>query len=155
MSAMLWDVNNFQRPGASSNVAVGREFEEAAQLFFHSEGMMLAPNYSLPVGHRSFKKKRFDLGSASPRIIVECKSYTWTVSGNVPCAKIRGLNEAILQFSAAPRDYRKILFALRHLHPQSRVSLISHYIKCHGHLIGPGVEIWEFDADAKQGARVF
>lgn len=152
---MPWNVNNFQRIGASNNVAVGREFEEAAQHFFHSEGVILAPNYSVPVGHRSFRKKRFDLGSASPRILVECKSYTWTVSGNVPCAKIRGLNEAILQFSAALRDYRKILFALRHLHPQSRVSLISHYIKCHGHLVAPGVEIWEFDFDAKQGVRVF
>ena len=153
--AMPWNANNFQRIGASSNVAVGRGFEEAAQLFFHSEGMVLAPNYSVPIGHRSFRKKRFDLGSASPRILVECKSYTWTVSGNVPCAKMRGLNEAILQFSAAPRDYRKILFALRDLHPQSRVSLISHYIKCNGHLIGRGVEIWEFDIEARQGARVF
>src|SRR6218665_2075612 len=105
--------NNFQRIGALNNATVGREFEEAAQLFFHSEGVALAPNYSVPVGHRFFRKKRFDLGSASPRILVECKSYTWTVSGNVPSAKIRGLNEAILQFSAAPRDYRKILFALR------------------------------------------
>lgn len=86
---------------------------------------------------------------------MECKSYTWTVSGNVPCAKIRGLNEAILHFSAAPRDYRKILFVLRHLHPRSRVSLISHYIKCHGHLVGPGVEIWEYDLPARQGTRVF
>ncbi len=45
---------------------------------------------------------------------------------------------------------------LKHLHPHSKVSLISHYIKNNGHLIDArGVEIWEFDLDAKQGARVF
>ncbi|MDB5632673.1 MAG: hypothetical protein JWR49_1528 [Tardiphaga sp.] len=153
--AMLLDFNNYQRIGASSNAAVGREFEEAAQIFFHSEGVVLARNFVVPVGYKLRKNKRFDLGSASPRILVECKSYTWTASGNRPSAKIRGMNEAMLLFSVAPRDYRKILFVLKHLHPHSKVSLISHYIKNNGHLIGPGVEIWEFDLGARQGARVF
>lgn len=154
-NGMLWNVNDLRHTDAAGSVAVGRKFEQAAQLFFHSEGVVLAPNYSVPVGHRVLKTKRFDLGSASPRVLVECKSYTWTVSGYTPSAKMRGLNEAMLLFNAAPRNYRKILFVLRNLHPRSRVSLISHYIKCHGHLIGPGVEIWEFDLDARQGARVF
>ncbi|MEH2469511.1 hypothetical protein V1281_001241 [Nitrobacteraceae bacterium AZCC 2161] len=153
--AMLLDFNNYQRIGASSNAAVGREFEDAAQIFFHSEGVVLARNFVVPVGYKLRKNKRFDLGSASPRILVECKSYTWTASGNRPSAKIRGMNEAMLLFSVAPRDYRKILFVLKHLHPHSKVSLISHYIKNNGHLIGPGVEIWEFDLGARQGARVF
>jgi hypothetical protein len=153
--AMLLDFNNYQRIGASSNAAVGPEFEEAAQIFFHSEGVVLARNFIVPVGYKLRKNKRFDLGSASPRILVECKSYTWTASGNPPSAKIRGMNEAMLLFSVAPRDYRKILFVLKHLHPHSKVSLISHYIKNNGHLIGPGVEIWEFDLGARQGARVF
>lgn len=152
---MLLDFNNYQRIGASSNAAVGREFEDAAQIFFHSEGVVLARNFVVPVGYKLRKNKRFDLGSASPRILVECKSYTWTASGNRPSAKIRGMNEAMLLFSVAPRDYRKILFVLKHLHPHSKVSLISHYIKNNGHLIGPGVEIWEFDLGARQGARVF
>jgi hypothetical protein len=152
---MLLDFNNYQRIGASSNAAVGREFEDAAQIFFHSEGVVLARNFDVPVGYKLRKNKRFDLGSASPRILVECKSYTWTASGNRPSAKIRGMNEAMLLFSVAPRDYRKILFVLKHLHPHSKVSLISHYIKNNGHLIGPGVEIWEFDLGARQGARVF
>ena len=147
--------NNFQRIGASSNAAVGREFEEAARIFFHSEGIDLDRNFVVPVGYKLRKNKRFDLGSASLRILVECKSYTWTVSGNSPRAKIRGMNEAMLLFSVAPREYRKILFVLKHLHPHSKVSLISHYIRNNGHLVSPGVEIWEFDLVAKQGARVF
>jgi hypothetical protein len=65
------------------------------------------------------------------------------------------MNEVMLLFSVAPLDYRKILFVLKHLHQRSGVSLASHYVKNQGHLIGPGVEIWEFDLDLKQGARVF
>jgi hypothetical protein len=65
------------------------------------------------------------------------------------------MNEAMLLFSVAPPHYRKILFVLKHLHMRSGVSLSAHYVKNQGHLIGPGVEIWEFDLATKQGAWVF
>jgi len=42
---------------------------------------------------------------------------------------------------------------LKHL--RKNVSLAAHYIKTQGHLIGEGVEIWEFDMGAKHGERVF
>jgi hypothetical protein len=51
--------NNFQRLGSISNTHVGREFEEAARLFF-----------------------AVDLGSDDSPILVECKSFTWTSGGN-------------------------------------------------------------------------
>ena len=147
--------NNFQRVGVSSNTEAGRDFEDAAHIFFDTAGIKLARGFSAPVGYKVKKNKLFDLGSAEPPILVECKSYTWTESGNSPSAKIRGMNEAMLLFSVAPPEYRKILFVLKHTHPRSGVTLASHYIKNQGHLIGPGVEIWEFDLDAKQGERVF
>lgn len=147
--------NNFQRIGATSNTEAGREFEDAAHIFFDTAGIKLARGFSAPVGYKIKKNKIFDLGSAEPPILVECKSYTWTESGNSPSAKIRGINEAMLLFSVAPPQYRKILFVLKHTHPRSGVTLASHYIKNQGHLIGPGVEIWEFDLDAKRGERVF
>jgi hypothetical protein len=149
------DINNFQRVGAGSNTEAGREFEEAAHIFFEASGIKLTRDFMAPVGFKIKKKKKFDLGSADPPILVECKSYTWTVTGNSPSAKIRGMNEAMLVFSVAPPEYRKILFVLKHLHLRSGVSLAAHYIKNQGHLIGPGVEIWEFDLDAKQGVQVF
>ena len=61
----------------------------------------------------------------------------------------------MLHFSAAPPQYRKNLFLLKHLHQRSNVSLAAHYTKNQGHLIGPGVEVWEFDLNAKTGERVF
>lgn len=146
-------VNNFQRIGSKSNTHAGREFEEAARLFFAETGITLKPEFVAPVGHKIKKPHKFDLGSEDPPILVECKSYTWTSGGNSPSAKIRGLNEVMLLFSLAPRRYRKILFVLKHL--RKDVSLAAHYIKTQGHLIGPKVEIWEFDLDKKHGEQVF
>lgn len=145
--------NNFQRVGSVSNTHAGREFEEAARLFFAQTGIALQPGFSVAVGGHIKKAHKFDLGSEEPPMLVECKSYTWTSGGNSPSAKIRGMNEVMLLFSVAPERYRKILFVLKHL--RKNVSLAAHYIKTQGHLIGPNVEIWEFDLDAKQGERVF
>jgi hypothetical protein len=145
--------NNFQRVGSISNAHVGREFEDAARLFFFETGITLQSEFVVPVGYKVKKRHKFDLGSEHPPILVECKSYTWTSGGNSPSAKIRGLNEVMLLFSVAPSHYRKILFVLKHL--RNDTSLASHYIKTQGHLIGPGVEIWEFDLETKQGEKIF
>jgi hypothetical protein len=145
--------NNFQRAGALNNTQVGRDFEEAARLFFATTNIALQSGFSEKVGYKIKKSHKFDLGSKEPPILVECKSYTWTSGGNSPSAKIRGLNEVMLLFSLAPKRYRKILFVLKHL--RKDVSLASHYIKTQGHLIGPGIEIWEFDLEKKHGEQVF
>jgi len=59
----------------------------------------------------------------------------------------------MLLFSLAPKRYRKILFVLRHM--RKDVSLAAHYIKTQGHLIGPKIEIWEFDPDIQLAKQVF
>lgn len=151
----MTDVITFQRRGAISNTHAGREFEEATRLFFASTGITLSPAFPVPVGGRVKKNHSFDLGSENPAILVECKSYTWTETGNSPSAKIRGMNEVMLLFSVSPSYYRKILFVLKHLHHRTRLSLATHYIRTQGHLIPDGVEIWEFDLDAKTAARMF
>jgi len=145
--------NNFQRVGAPSNAQVGREFEEAARLYFESTGIALTRAFVQPVGYKIKKPHKFDLGSDNPPILVECKSLTWTSGGNSPSAKIRSLNEVMLLFSVSPPHYRRILFLLKHL--KGELSLGKHYIKSEGHLIGPGIEIWEFDLVAKVAERIF
>jgi len=62
------------------------------------------------------------------------------------------MNEVMLLFSVAPTNYRKILFVLKHL--RREISLATHYVKTQGHLISPGIEVWEFDLEAKNGTRV-
>jgi hypothetical protein len=100
--------NNFQRIGSVSNTHVGREFEEAARLFFATTGVSLQPGFAAPVGFKVKRSHKFDLGSEDPPILVECKSYTWTTGGNSPSAKIRGLNEVMLLFAVAPEHYREL-----------------------------------------------
>jgi hypothetical protein len=145
--------NRFQRVGSLSNAHAGREFEEAARLFFAETGIHLQSNFVAQVGYSIKKPHRFDLGSDNPPILVECKSFKWTSGGNSPSAKLQNLNEAMLYFSVCPQHYRRILFVLKHM--RKELSLASHYIKTRGHLIGPGVEVWEFDLDLRQGERVF
>jgi len=144
---------NFQRVGAISNTHVGREFELAAATYFAKIGIILVPEFIAPVGYKVKKPHKFDLGSENPPILVECKSYTWTSGGNSPSAKIRSMNEVMLFFSVAPSDFRKILFLLKHM--RNGISLAGYYVKTQGHLIGPGIEVWEFDLDAQNAERVF
>jgi hypothetical protein len=144
--------NNFQRVGAVSNTQVGNEFEEAARLFFAETGIHLQRNFVAPVGHIKKKPHKFDLGSEDPPILVECKSFTWTSGGNSPSAKLRNMNEVMLLFSVCPQHYRRILFVLKHM--RRDLSLASHYVKTQGHLIGPGIEVWEFDLDSKRGMKI-
>jgi hypothetical protein len=144
------DLNNFQRIGSASNTQAGNDFEEAAHAFFNNSGIKLKRNFGIDIGFTTKKNHNFDFGSDDPPILVECKSYTWTVSGNIPSAKIRGMNEVMLYFSAAPSRYRKILFLLKHNHTRQSVSLASHYIKNHRYLFVPSVEVWELDLDTKE-----
>jgi hypothetical protein len=145
-------VHNFQRIGSISNAHAGRDFEDAACAFFATTGIILRRDFAVSVGYDVKRPHKFDLGSDNPPILVECKSYTWTTGGNSPSAKIRGMNEVMLFFALAPAHYRKILFLLKHL--RGEVSLAQHYIKNYGHLVAPGVEIWEFAIEQKDGQRL-
>jgi hypothetical protein len=52
--------SNFQRVGAISNAHVGREFEEAARLFFEQTGISLSREFVAPVGFKIKKLHRFN-----------------------------------------------------------------------------------------------
>jgi hypothetical protein len=145
--------SNFQRIGARSNTHAGNEFELAAQAFFIQTGIHLTSNFEAPVGYKIKKSHRFDLGSDVPPVLVECKSLTWTQSGNTPSSKIKSMNEVMLLFSVCPQHYRRILFLLKHMRGDE--SLASYYIRTQGHLIGPNVEVWEFDIGSGHGERIF
>lgn len=64
-------VGRFQRKDALSNAHAGREFEEAAELFFHETGIQLQRNFIVDVGYHKKKPHKFDLGSDDPPVLVE------------------------------------------------------------------------------------
>lgn len=140
------NTNKYQRVGSASNTHVGRDFESVAQEYFQKQGVLLARNYAVPLGVATKKKNRqFDLGSAEPPVLVECKSHRWTSGGNVPSAKITVWNEAMYYFHLAPPRFRKILFVLRDFSEKRQESLAAYYVRCYGHLMPEGVEILEYN----------
>lgn len=149
-------MNNHQRKGYVSNAHAGREFEEAARLYFSQhENLILEPSYPLELGVAKEKKThRFDLGCQNPPVIVECKSHNWTETGIVPSAKIAVLNVAMYFFQLAPSKYRKILFVLESRHERRQETLAQYYVRTSGHLVPPDVSIIEYDPNSKIGRYV-
>jgi hypothetical protein len=89
------------------NPKTGADFEKSVQAFFAKQGVVLTPNFSIPVGASDSKKlRKFDLGSEDPAVLVECKCHSWTVGGNSPSAKLAVWNEALLYFSVVSSRYR-------------------------------------------------
>lgn len=134
----------------ADNPRTGAEFELLVQAFFASQGLSLVPKLEIPVGIGATKKvHRFDLGSETPPVLVECKCHVWTETGNAPSAKLTVWNEAMLYFACAPEKYRKIMVVQRSL--RGVESLAEHYLKRYRHLVPSQVELWEFDPATKQG----
>jgi hypothetical protein len=147
------DINNFQRVGSVSNAHAGNDFESLARQFFARQGIALTRNFAAPVGVGEQKKMhRFDLGSTTPPVLVECKSHTWTQGGNMPSAKMTVWNEAMYYFHLAPTTYRKILFVLKH--SRRELTLAAYYLRTHGHMVPDGVEIWEFDTETNAAEQL-
>ena len=135
-----------QRQDSVSNVHVGSSFEVVAQNYFASQGIVLTVKYPLEIGVGKIKKKHnFDLGSSSPFVIVECKSYRWTAGNKVPSAKLSLWNEAMLYFITAPVKYCKILFGLRDYSETRKETLLDYSLRTYRHLIPNGIEFLEFD----------
>ena len=136
----------FQRIGSISNTHAGEDFESVVAEYFASQGVPLLKKFPVEVGLSGRKKKhKFDLGSQEHKILVECKSHTWTSGGNVPSAKMTVWNEAMLYFLSAPSEYRKILAVLKDKLEHRGETLASYYLRTYAHLIPEFVEIWEFD----------
>jgi len=140
-------VNNYQRVGAVSNAHAGREFEKLAQDYFtKEEGLELERNFSIPIGIGGLKKNHsFDLGCQDLGVIVECKSHNWTVTGNMPSAKVTVWNEAMYFFHLAPSHFRKVLFVLRSSHMTKNETLAEYYLRRYSHLIPSDVEVIEYE----------
>ncbi len=140
--------NNFQRAGSTSNAHVGREFEDRVQKALAKHGLSLVSDHKVLCGlHEVRKNHSFDLGSENPKVIVECKTHTWTVSGNVPSAKMQNWAGAMFYFHMAPKDYRKIFIVEHSPRPGKgkSESLLSYFLRTHTHMIPDDVECWELN----------
>jgi hypothetical protein len=84
---------------------------------------------------------KFDLVSSDGKILIECKSFTWTDGGNFPQAKVSTANETILFLSRVEAD-KKMLVMQDDLSPDGR-SLVKTYAKRYGGLTD-NIEVWQY-----------
>ena len=128
----------------SDNPIVGKQFQEFVyslmQIHFKTDFALEEP---FPIGSPP-KLHRFDCVSADKDIVVECKHYTWTSSGNIPSAKMMGLNEAVFYMSYLPSTTRKIIAIYKDTIAKKTESLAEYYCRINGHLLS-GIEIVEID----------
>ena len=90
------------------------------------------------------KEHKFDIVDEEQNIVVECKRYTWTKSGNVPSAKMGFTNEAAFYLRLLPDNYVKYIVMLKANHSKRQESLAEYYYRINNHLLGK-IKIAEYD----------
>jgi len=133
----------------SENPKVGKAFQDSVRQWFETNrNVALLLEHPIDIGTPS-KPHKFDISDTYEKLVVECKCYTWTDSGNIPSAKLRGLNEAVFYFSFLPAQTEKILVVAHAVHPKKSETLAEYYYRTCGHLLGD-VKIMEFNASTNQ-----
>lgn len=79
------------------------------------------------------KLHSFDLATHDRTIIAECKAYSFTISGNIPSAKITALREAAMWLNAIPGDIGKLLIVKREVHPKTGETLGRYFARLNAH----------------------
>lgn len=92
------------------------------------------------------KKHRFDLVSSDNSIVVECKSYAWTKSGNSPSAKISTAIEAAFYLSRIFAK-RKIIVSQDDFNEKGE-SLVETFVKRYDGVLDD-IEIWRYKVGEK------
>jgi hypothetical protein len=139
-----------------SNQERGNQFAKLVGQYLALEGHKLKPEYSIDVGLNIRRKKahRFDFGNET--LLVECKFYDWTKTGNSPSGKIATLNEAMMYFHSASPQYRKMVFipTTRKNGVRNPETFAEYYVRLHGHFIPDDVEVWELNVEQLSAQKI-
>ena len=128
----------------SDNPKVGKAFQDKVKQWFEvNRDTTLISECPIDIGTPP-KPHKFDIADTYAQLVIECKCYTWTDSGNIPSAKLRGLNEAIFYFSFLPSHTEKVLVMAYAVHPKKEETLAEYYWRTNSHLFGD-VKVMEFN----------
>ena len=133
----------------SENPRVGKDFQLAVKEWF--EEAYTSPfeiERKIAIG-RPAKLHSFDVSSLDESIVVECKCYTWTETGNVPSAKMGFTNEAAFYLSFLPDNTERMIVMLHAEHAKRNETLAEYYFRTNRHLLGK-IKIYEFDLQTKE-----
>ena len=128
----------------SENPRVGKTFQIAVQRWFQETlHMPFEIEKKIAIGNPA-KLHSFDIASLDGNIVIECKCYTWTESGNVPSAKMGFTNEAAFYLSFLPKETDKSIVMLKATHPRRDETLAEYYFRTNRHLLCD-IKVCEFD----------
>ena len=129
----------------TSNSGKGTLFEdEAEKALLDAYGYRFNREVGIGIGEPP-KRHRFDLVDPTTNTVVECKAFTWTVSGNMPSAKITTAREALFYLQWLPDDWTKVLAMARSLRTGHGESLAEYFVRLNSHLLGD-VAVVEVDS---------
>ena len=97
----------------------------------------------------TLKQHKVDIAFPDKKIIVECKAYTYTASGNNPSAKISTFIEAVNYMNKLPLGYVKIIALKRATHPSKRESLAEYIVRTKKVMLGD-VHVVEVDENTNR-----
>ena len=136
---------NIPKKSNKDNPKIGRDFEFSVRLALEKLYKIIFFEKSINIGNPP-KLHKFDAVSEDGSIVAECKSYTWTESGNIPSAKMAILNEAVLYLSNIPKGVKKIIVLKKDYCSKRKISLAKYYFKTHNHLL-QNISILELDLE--------
>lgn len=132
----------------SENPRVGKRFQIAVKEWFEKNTAgHYELEYPIAIGEPA-KLHKFDIAEKNGKMVIECKCYTWTETGNVPSAKMGFTNEAAFYLSFLPDTIEKIIVMSKSYHLRRRETLAEYYFKTNRHLLGH-IKIMEYDMDTK------
>lgn len=134
----------------SDNPRRGAEFQKQVQKWFAKNyGFSFEMEVPIPIGSslidpKDYKEHKFDLANENHTIVVECKRYTWTETGNVPSAKMGFANEAAFYLSLLKDAKEKYIVMLKSNTYKRKETLAEYYYRTNKHLLGD-IIIAEYD----------
>lgn len=120
----------------TSNRERGDAFHRyAAQALAQATGLRFDLDVPLAIGTPP-KLHVFDLATNDRAYVGESKEFTWTISGNVPSAKVTTLREAAQFLQALPGPAKKSIVMARSSHPHRHETLAEYFSRLNVHLLG-------------------
>lgn len=132
----------------SENPKVGKRFQVVVKEWFeNSTNSEFEIERKIAIGNPA-KLHSFDIANKEETVVIECKCYTWTETGNVPSAKMGFTNEAAFYLYFLPDSVDKSIVMLRATHPKRPETLAEYYFRTNRHLLGK-IKILEFDTNTQ------
>ena len=130
----------------SENPKAGAAFQKDVARWFESKYKKeFILEKRIEIGSPS-KAHKFDIVSKDDTMAIECKCYSWTITGNVPSAKMGFTNEAAFYLSFLPDTYDKYIVMQYAIHDKRNETLAEYYYRMNKHLLGK-TKVAEYNPD--------